>query len=290
MKLPVVGSKMPRNQAPIPVDSSWRMVEGGENDSFDTSIVQDPYEDDFILSSGPSQISSSSQGFPPSQGFSDASQDSMRDIANKADDDRLITRVPFQPSLASTRQESTTGPEFRWPRVEVESPSQSMHSSRTIRPPMYESQQQLARRRGYRGSTAGMSRQERSSSSSQFRDDYETKDPSRRPGPTPSERFASAAPEVLFDTGAWCLSILGMALRYAKWPLAILLALYICIGAGMVFKNIITDSITASMSPLCRIPGASFVDLPFCPKVEPDPINPTQVEFDGLMAAQADFE
>lgn len=81
-----------------------------------------------------------------------------------------------------------------------------------------------------------------------------------------------------------------MALRYSKWPLAILLAVYICIGTGMVFKNMIAESISATMSPLCRIPGASFVDLPFCPKVAPDPINRTQVEFDGLMAAQGDFE
>lgn len=280
---------MSRKQSGLPIESSWRMVEGGENDSFDTSIVQDPYEDDLIISSGPSQISSSSQG------YSDASQDSISHIADKADDDRLITRVPFQPSLASTRygstdKEKTPVPEFRWPRVDVQSPSHSLgNSSRTIRPTM-EDMQQSIRRRGYRGQITSISPQRRSPAVRQFRNGYEPQEPPGRLRPTPYERFRAAAPEVVFDTAAWCLSVLGMALRYSRWPLAILLTLYICVGAGMVFKNIVTESISASMSPLCRLPGASLIELPFCPKIVSDPVNRTQVEFDGLMSAQSDFE
>ncbi len=42
----------------IPVESSWRMVEGGENDSFDTTIVRDEEDEELILSSGVSRLSS----------------------------------------------------------------------------------------------------------------------------------------------------------------------------------------------------------------------------------------
>ena len=102
----------------MPVESSWRMVEGSENDSFDTSIVQDPYEDDLIVSSGPSQFSASSQD------FSIGSQDSIRDFANGADEDQIIMRAPFRPSVATTRHTSmdddrTPVPEFFMPTIEV---------------------------------------------------------------------------------------------------------------------------------------------------------------------------
>lgn len=33
-----------------------------------------------------------------------------------------------------------------------------------------------------------------------------------------------------------------------------------------------------------------MIDLPFCPKLAPEPVNRAQVEFDGLMSAQSDFE
>ncbi|RYP44482.1 hypothetical protein DL768_009053 [Monosporascus sp. mg162] len=278
-----------KKQAALPVESSWRMVEGGENDSFDTSIVQDPYEDDPIISSGPSQISSSSQG------LSDASQDSISNIAYRADDERLITRVPFQPSLASARhasadKEKTPVQELLYPTLDAESPSHSSaHSSRTVRPPA-EGPQQPIRRRAYNGQTTNLNPQMRSAAARQRPEGYEPDVPGQRQRPTPSERFTSAAPEALFDIVAWCLSILGMALQYAKWPLALLLAVYITVGTGMIFKNMVTESISTTLSPLCRIPGASFVDLPFCPKFPPGPDDGTQVEFDGLMAAQSNFE
>ncbi len=117
----------------IPVDGSWRMVEEGENDSFDTTLVQDAFEDNFIMSSGQSQLTSSSQDL--------ASQESIRDFADRADEDQIILRAPFQPSLASTRhasidKERTPIPEFFMPTLAVStSPRRSSaHSSSTIRP------------------------------------------------------------------------------------------------------------------------------------------------------------
>lgn len=270
-------------QADLPVESSWRIVEGGENDSFDTSIVNDPYdEDDIAFQTQPSQISS--------QGLSLNSQDSIRDFANDADEEQVILRAPFQPSLASTRHTSmdkdhTPIPEFFMPRLDVESPRRSARASRTTQPE-YDDRTYMRRR---------INRQPSDASGPTYQ---------RRPAPdrrsqhgnreTNSlwDRFAASSPAFLFDTVAWCLSVLGMALRIAKYPLAICLALYILLGAGMMARNMVTSSITTSLSPLCRIPGASMLELPFCPDLPPVPGTggKAQVEFDELMNVQSDFE
>ncbi|KAH6657368.1 hypothetical protein BKA67DRAFT_187399 [Truncatella angustata] len=272
--------------ASLPFESSWRMVEGGENDSFDTSIVQDPYEDDLIISSGPSQ----SQGTIPSQDFSIGSQDSIRDFATNADEDQVILRSPFHPSLASADKERTPVPEFFMPKVEVESPRRGNRSSKsTIRPNTDELH--AIRRRGYRQEESG-SHQKRSYDNGQGNLRRHDSHDSQYRTPTPWERFSYALPGALFETAAWCLSVLGMALRYAKWPLAILLAAYLTFGAGIIARNMIKDSITTSLSPVCRIPGVSLLDLPFCPDLPsvPGKEGSGPVEFDELMNVQADFE
>ncbi|CCF44921.1 hypothetical protein CH063_14169, partial [Colletotrichum higginsianum] len=74
----------PRRQQDLPVESSWRLVEGGENDSFDTSILPDLEEDEGFISTDPSQIPS--QSF--SIGGSQESHHSVQDFMNKADDER----------------------------------------------------------------------------------------------------------------------------------------------------------------------------------------------------------
>ncbi|KAI1855640.1 hypothetical protein JX266_000505 [Neoarthrinium moseri] len=281
-------SKQDRH-ARLPVESSWRMVEGSENDSFDTSIVQEPYDDDIVISSGPSQ------GTISSQDFSIGSQDSIRDFATNADEDQVILRSPFQPSLASTRhasvdKELTPVPEFYMPKVEIDSPRRSNRSSRTIWPHMEEPQG--VRRRGFYQQTSDTSPQKRQYTGYERLRRYDSNDSAQGRPPSSWERFSTAVPDALFETAAWSFSVLGMALRYAKWPLALVLAVYMTIGAGMIAKNMITDSISTSLSPLCRIPGASLLDLPFCPDLPPVPgkNGSRPVEFDELMNVQSDFE
>lgn len=277
------------SHASLSVESSWRMVDGSENDSFDTSIVQDPYEDGFIPSSGPSQ------GAISSQNFSIGSQDSIRDFATNADEDQVILRSPFHPSLASTRhasvdKERTPVPEFFMPKIELESPRRSNRSSRTIRPTMEESQG--VRRRGYQWENSEGSPQKKLHNNARGGiGRHDSDDTQYRPASLWG-RFSSAVPQALFETAAWCLSVLGMALRFAKWPLAIALAVYMVLGAAMMARNMITDSISSSLSPICRIPGMSLLDLPFCPDFPPIPGTDGKgpVEFDELMNVQSEFE
>ncbi|KAK7743631.1 hypothetical protein SLS53_004167 [Cytospora paraplurivora] len=87
-----------------------------------------------------------------------------------------------------------------------------------------------------------------------------------------------------------------MALRFAQKPLAIALAIYLTFGGLIIAQNMLTRSIYTSLSPICRIPGASYLTLPFCTQ-GPDgspaaaaPGSPDAVEFDSLMNVQERFE
>jgi len=87
------------------------------------------------------------------------------------------------------------------------------------------------------------------------------------------------------------LDILGGAFRILKTPLSYILAIYLLFGLGIVLRTLVTNSVYASLSPVCRIPGASLLNLPFCPAYRADPSHePPPVEFDKLMAVQAKFE
>ena len=87
------------------------------------------------------------------------------------------------------------------------------------------------------------------------------------------------------------LDILGGAFRILKTPLSYILAIYLLFGLGVVLRTLVTNSVYASLSPVCRIPGASLLNLPFCPAYRADPSHePPPVEFDKLMAVQAKFE
>ncbi|KAL2063588.1 hypothetical protein VTL71DRAFT_5393 [Oculimacula yallundae] len=90
----------------------------------------------------------------------------------------------------------------------------------------------------------------------------------------------------------WIVDVLSGALKLLKKPLSYFLAVWLLFGIGIVVRNLVTNSIYASMSPLCRIPGASLLNLPFCPvhQVDTRHGSPPQVEFDDLMAVQSKFE
>lgn len=250
------------------------MVEGGDNDSFDTAIIQDPFEDDAIVFSSQSQQSHQTTS---SQAPSVASQDSIRDFANNADEDQVILRAPFHPSLPSRHvsmdKDQTPVPEFFMPSIDVDNQHSGYRSA--IKG------SRLIRRRGNH-------QEDRDTTPRQSR--YRRAEPQKKP--SLSERFATSVPEFLFDTAAWILGTLRMALRYAQWPLAILLGIYLSIGACMMAKDALIHSVTTPLAPLCSIPGASMLNLPFCPDTPYSSARngSSVVEFDELMNVQAQFE
>jgi hypothetical protein len=91
---------------------------------------------------------------------------------------------------------------------------------------------------------------------------------------------------------SWSIDVLGSALRILKTPISYLLAIWLLFGIGIILRNLVTHSIYASLSPICRIPGTSLLNLPFCPgsgySNNAGPAPP--VEFDQLMTVQGKFE
>jgi hypothetical protein len=91
---------------------------------------------------------------------------------------------------------------------------------------------------------------------------------------------------------SWVLEVLGGALKVLKTPLSYFLAIWLLFGLLVMVRNLVTTSIYASMSPICRFPGASLLNLPFCLVSNADNRHgpPPSVEFDQLMAVQSKFE
>ncbi|RDA90759.1 hypothetical protein CP533_2966 [Ophiocordyceps camponoti-saundersi (nom. inval.)] len=285
------------DEARLPVDSSWRMVEG-EHDSFDTTILS-PDEIDFVSSghhppsssfSVPSQLSSQSTNNNHNTSF--ASQDSIRDFATHQDDDHVILREPFRPSMLMTPSNSRSAsakmrspdPQFRMPVLDVDDSSAA--SSATVRPLDYNDMRKRRRPSSSLASPTKTLNRRRPKRSSEGDDGDES-------ATTPTTNLLYALPRTLYRLCVWIGEVIFTAMAYAKYPLAALLAVYLVCGSFMVAQNMATRSLHSAVSPLCRIPGASLLRLPFCPRAG---INGSSsmphgsVEFDDLMGVQSQFE
>jgi len=285
-----MGSSRQRELRP---EDSWRFVEG-ENDSFDTSILPSLGESSPPTSSGniPSQ--------PFSQGnLSFASQDSIRDFGADPDDEQVILREPFRPSLSRAsvsangeRVFRSPDPEFHMPRIDTASEGSS-RSERTIRGLGIEyGGNEGVRRRG-NPPPSSPPKQRNARARYETEDEYHRRQYREQPPPTVGNQIAQSIPAAIYNTLAWFLNVIGLAFRYAQKPFAILLAIYLCFGGLIIAQNMATRSIAASLSPLCRIPGASLLNLPFCPSLDtivPAGGDGSPVEFDDLMNVQSKFE
>ncbi|TPX17252.1 uncharacterized protein E0L32_003370 [Thyridium curvatum] len=277
----------PSRKQALPVESSWRMVEG-EHDSFDTSIVPD--DEELIMSSNPSQFSGGSQGQLSVPGSQDDDIESF--LSKAADDERVIMRSPFQPSVPSsvrhsprTQKHRSPEPEFYMPRVEVDSPRKASGRSPRM---MRMAEAELRQRQGF--SNGSPTKRSRRGQGARYSEESAS--------PSFGERLSQSLPNALFEVLAWAFGIVGLAFRYAQKPLAILLAIYLMFGGLIIAQNMATKSLYTSLSPVCRIPGASWLDLPFCPRIPAGGAGAGSgaeggkkpVEFDGLMDVQERFE
>lgn len=279
------------------VEDSWRVVDG-ENDSFDTTILPSVSDDDVLLplsseqpSDGfPSQFSSQNQ----SQ-FSQRSTDSIRDFVKHQEDDQVILRQPFRPSVPSLvgtphkSQYRTPDPEFRMPLIDIENDRRSSgRSSRTARALIssgsretsYISDVQLRQRGGFATGSPAKRRGKRRPSAKEAA--------SKAENAGLSSHFSTWAQNTIH----WALSVVGLAFLYAKRPLAFFLAIYLSFGAVIITQNMVQRSIFTSLSPICRIPGTSYLNLPFCPTFPSDSPNSqaSPVEFEDLVTVQSKFE
>ena len=91
----------------------------------------------------------------------------------------------------------------------------------------------------------------------------------------------------------WLLDVLGGALKALKRPLSWVIAIYAFAGLLTLVQNLLTNSVYSALSPICRLPGFSFLHLPMCqtstPKLTREDTAPA-IEFDQLMTVQSRFE
>ena len=68
------------------------------------------------------------------------------------------------------------------------------------------------------------------------------------------------------------------------------LAIWLLVGALIIGTNLINDTISNALSPICRIPGTGYLNLPFCPTTQYAPEISGPAEFDKLVDVQSKFE
>ncbi|KAK0278741.1 hypothetical protein LTR35_009005 [Friedmanniomyces endolithicus] len=88
---------------------------------------------------------------------------------------------------------------------------------------------------------------------------------------------------------AYAFDVAGMAVQNLKPLLGYALLVYILVGALVFGAGFATNTITNALTPICRIPGASYLHLPFCPSPTTTELQ-GPAEFDKLVQAQSQFE
>ncbi len=84
---------------------------------------------------------------------------------------------------------------------------------------------------------------------------------------------------------SWLFDVVWGALVFLKKPLSFLIAIWLLFGVFVLMRNFATRSIYSALTPICRIPGISFLNLPLCPDYGPAP----PVDFDQVMDVQSKF-
>ncbi|KAK4229123.1 hypothetical protein QBC38DRAFT_473214 [Podospora fimiseda] len=231
-------------------ESSWRVVEAGFNDSFETSVLPD----DDAIGADPSQSFASTQ--PYSQSFGGSQQwsiggsqdDSLENFVNRAEyDDRVLLRSPFRPSI---------------PKEVRESSRENMASK--VRASLKAKEENGLRRR--RGSVSASSCEDDSLPPTQ----HVQEEPSGGVG-----------------------SRLGTVARYGLVQLLLLSTLGAVFYVATLAFNGNTPSLTKVLSPICRLPQVSSLDLAICsaaPDHEAEEVPKMQsFEMDPFLEIQTDF-
>ena len=109
--------------------------------------------------------------------------------------------------------------------------------------------------------------------------------------------YSEIAGHSLLSILNFLLDITWKVLHILKIPMAYIIAfgimLWLILGVLVLLKNLMTTSISSALSPICRIPGVSFLHLDMCKlpiSMRSDGGNSSPAEFDQLMTVQSKFE
>ena len=197
---------------------------------------------------------------------------------------------PRQPNRRTTRaSDRSPEPDLVMPSLDASWADVSSRSARRTRSAEKEMRRRAARQVPNDGSPV-----KRSGTKPTYKSFTTESQPtiSQPESPKPAQDVLEFLLEHVTIMANWSLDVIGGALRLLKTPISYLLAIWLLIGLGVTLRTLITNSMYASLSPVCRIPGASLLNLPFCPVHRIDTRNgpPPPVEFDQLMTVQSQFE
>ena len=136
------------------------------------------------------------------------------------------------------------------------------------------------------------------------RTDRRAKKPQRSDGVKPHRSSEPATEDKLANLSDGVMSfvkplfsymydVLGGALHAAKTPISYLIATWLLVGLLVLLRNLLFSSVYSAFSPLCRIPGTSWLNLPMCHapvSVQYSGNEPPPVQFDELITVQNKFE
>jgi hypothetical protein len=201
-------------------------------------------------------------------------------------------QTPRRPTRAANRSPE---PELVMPSLDVswaDSSSRSARLSRNTRSAEKEARRRAARQGADDGSPVKRLGTKVAASRT-FTSSFDSRPTSTRKDS--SNPFQDILEVFLVHAGimaSWVRDVVGGALRVLKTPISYLLAIWLLFGLGVILRTLVTNTVYASLSPVCRIPGSSLLNLPFCPVHQVDTRNgpPPPVEFDQLMTVQAQFE
>ena len=91
----------------------------------------------------------------------------------------------------------------------------------------------------------------------------------------------------------WVFEVLGRTLQTLKTPISYVLAFWLLLGLIVFLRHLFFSSVYSALSPICRIPGARFLNLPMCKSsiaIDYDTNETPPVQFDQLMMVQNRFE
>ena len=106
-------------------------------------------------------------------------------------------------------------------------------------------------------------------------------------------RTSEGIESILRPILGYMVDILGGVLRALKTPISYAISIYLLFGLAILLRNLLTSTVYSALSPICRLPGSSILQLPMCKA--PSLVNykgeqTPPVEFDQLMKVQYKFE
>lgn len=285
----LLNRSMPPRRREIPAEGSWRLVDG-ENDSFDTSIIDPLLGDDF----SPPSSAFPSSGLPTQQSFSQSqnqmsfgSQDSIRDFANFQDDEQVILRQPFRPTLPSSA--ATSMQRASYPRPELQ-----------LRMPLVEANNLVA---------SEASRTARADDDSEEGSVWESDEDAGREVPDnwredEEREYAQLLKEQNESALHWryseqesssaffsrLLQAFFIGFRYTAVPIAILLAAYLFHINGISLEAARDKMQSLSLDSLPDISSASNFHIPFFDDEKSRRSASSFIDFTNLMEVQSGFE